>query len=163
MTATFVRALLDRLALSPVRLRALLTGLPERALRAAPPGGGFSPLEDAWHLRDIEVEAHHPRIRRILAEERPLLASIDGERLARERRYVERELATAIDEFAQHREATVGLLGALPVEVWSRKAIFEDRDIKLSELVTAMAEHDESHLTALTARLAGTSAGVHAS
>jgi hypothetical protein len=159
MTATFARPLLDRLAVSPVRLRALLTSLPESALRAAPPGGGFAPLEDAWHLRDIEAEGHFLRIRRILAEERPLLASIDGEQLARERRYLERELGTAIDEFAQYREATIALLGALPEDAWSRKAIFEDRDVSLRELVTAMAEHDESHLTGLAARLAGTSPG----
>jgi hypothetical protein len=62
-----VRNLLDRLSVSPVRLRALLTRLPERALRTAPPAGGFAPIENAWHLRDIEVEGHFPRIRRILA------------------------------------------------------------------------------------------------
>jgi len=155
MSATFLRPLLDQLTVSPVRLRALLTSLSESALRSAPPGGGFAPIEDAWHLRDIEAEGHCLRIRRILAEERPVLVSIDGERLARERNYVERELGTALDEFAQYREASVELLGPLVEEAWSRTAIFEDRVISLRELVTAMAEHDESHLAPLAAQFSG--------
>jgi hypothetical protein len=153
MAATSVRPLLDQLTVSPVRLRALLASLPESALRSAPPSGGFAPNEDAWHLRDIEAEGHFLRIRRILAEERPVLASIDGERLARDRHYFERELGTALDEFAQYREASVGLLGPIGEEAWSRTAIFEDRVISLRELVMAMAEHDESHLAPLAAQL----------
>jgi len=155
MSATFVRHLLDRLSASPVRLRVMLTSLPEAALRAPPPGGGFAPIEDAWHLRDIEAEGHFLRIRRILAEEQPTLASIDGERLARERRYLERELGTALDEFAQYREASVGLLGPLDEVAWSRTADFEGRTLSLRELVTAMAEHDESHFMMLNAQLSG--------
>jgi len=153
MSASSARQLLDRLSVSPVRLRALLTRLSEPALRTAPPGGGFAPIEDAWHLRDIEAEGHFLRIRRILAEECPVLASIDGELLARERRYLERELGTALDEFAQYREASVGLLGPLHDGAWLRTAIFENRTLNLRELVTGMVEHDESHLAALTARL----------
>jgi DinB superfamily len=151
MPLTPMRALLDRLSVSPVRLRALLTSLSESALRTAPPAGGFAPIEDAWHLRDIEVEGHFPRIRRILAEESPVLASIDGDRLALERQYRQRELGAALDEFAQYREASLGLLGALAEEAWSRRAIFQDRSVSLRELVVAMAEHDESHLNALAA------------
>jgi hypothetical protein len=153
MASTSVRPLLDQLTVSPVRLRALLASLPESVLRSAPPGGGFAPIEDAWHLRDIEAEGHFLRIRRILTEERPVLASIDGERLARDRRYLERELGTALDEFAQYREASVGLLGPIGEEAWSRTAIFEDRVVSLRELVTTMAEHDESHLGPLAAQI----------
>jgi DinB superfamily len=151
MPTTPQRELLDRLSVSPVRLRALLTSLSESALRSAPPAGGFAPIEDAWHLRDIEVEGHVPRIRRILAEESPVLATIDGDRLAIERQYLQRELGTALDEFAQFREASLGLLGALAEESWSRRAVFEERCVSLQELVVAMAEHDEAHLNALAA------------
>jgi DinB superfamily len=155
MSATFIRPLLDQLTVSPVRLRVLLTSLPESALRLAPASGGFAPIEDAWHLRDIEAEGHFLRIRRILAEDRPVLVSIDGDRLARERHYLERELGTALDEFAQYREASVGLLGPIAEEAWSRTAIFEDRVVSLRELVTAVAAHDESHLAPLAAQLTG--------
>jgi DinB superfamily len=153
MSPTKVRELLNRLSVSPVRLRALLTSLSEHALRATPAAGGFAPIEDAWHLRDLEVEGHLPRIRRILAEERPVLTPIDGDQLALERRYLERELGAALDEFAQFREASLGVLGALNDAAWSRRALFEERSISLHELVVAMAEHDESHLNELTAEL----------
>lgn len=152
MSTPFVRQLLDRLAASPVRLRALLGSLPEPALRSAPPEGGFAPIEDAWHLRDIEAEGHSLRIHRILAEEQPVLESIDGERLARERRYLERELGAALDEFAQHRNASVRLLAGLVEGDWLRSATFEGRLLNLREVATAMAEHDESHLRPLDAR-----------
>jgi hypothetical protein len=69
---------------------------------------------------------------------------------------LERELGTALDEFAQYREAAVGLLGPLTEEAWSRTAVFEDRLLSLRDLVTAMAEHDEEHLAPLTATVAET-------
>src|ERR1700733_13181251 len=149
MSGTVMRPLLDQLTVSPVRLRALLTSLSETALRSAPSEGGFAPIEDAWHLRDIEAEGHFLRIRRLLAEEQPVLSSIDGEQLARERRYLERELGAALDSFAQHREATVALLGGLPEDAWRRRATFEGRLVTLGDLVIAMAEHDDSHLVPL--------------
>jgi hypothetical protein len=158
MSADSTRELLNRLSVAPVRLRALLATLPEAALRAAPSAGGFAPIEDAWHLRDIEAEGHFLRIRRILAEERPVLASIDGSRLALERQYLECELGSALDEFAQYREASLGLLGGLSEEAWARTALFEDRCVTLQELVTAIAEHDESHLGPLSLELTGTRA-----
>ncbi len=151
MAELFVRQILDRLAASPVRLRALLNSLPESELRSAP-NGGFAPIEDAWHLRDIEAEGHFLRIRRILAEDEPVLVSIDGEQLARERRYLERELGAALDGFAQHREASVILLGGLSDDAWARSASFEGRLVSLRELVAGMIEHDESHLRPLGAR-----------
>jgi hypothetical protein len=150
MSATAVRELLDRLSVSPVRLRALLGSLPETVLRKSPPKGGVAPIEDAWHLRDIEVEGHYVRIRRILAEEHPLLASINGEELALARGYLGRELGAALDEFAQYREATLDLLGRLAESAWLRSAEFEGKSVTLRELVAAMATHDESHLAKLT-------------
>jgi hypothetical protein len=158
MAADSTRELLNRLSVAPVRLRALLATLPEAALRAPPSTGGFAPIEDAWHLRDLEAEGHFLRIRRILAEERPVLASIDGDKLALERQYLERELGSALDEFAQFREASLGLLGGLTEEAWSRTAVFEDRPITLRELVATIAAHDESHLGALSLELTGTRA-----
>ena len=154
MSAVGARELLDRLSVSPVRLRALLAGLTEDALRTAPPVGGFAPIEDAWHLRDLEAEGHLVRLRRILAEEQPSLVSIDGDRLALERGYLARELGRALDEFAQYREESLALLGGLPAQAWSRGAIFEGKPITLLELVSAMADHDETHLAALTRELA---------
>lgn len=153
MATSAVRELLDRLSVSPVRLRALLTSLAEHLLRTPPPAGGFAPIEDAWHLRDIEVEGHLPRIHRVLAEDSPILVPIDGDQLAIERRYLDRELGAALDEFAQYREASLGVLGTLAESAWSRRAMFEGRCITLQELVLAMAEHDASHLDALAVEL----------
>ncbi|HEY5102855.1 MAG TPA: DinB family protein [Steroidobacteraceae bacterium] len=160
MPSSSTRELLDRLSVSPVRLRVLLARLKENELRTPPPVGGFAPIEDAWHLRDLEAEGHFPRIRRILAEDIPLLVPIDGDELAVQRHYLERELGTALDEFAQFREATLGLLGELSEDQWSRRATFEGRSITLRDLVSTMAAHDESHLNALAAELQQAAGGV---
>ena len=54
------------------------------------------------HVRDIEIDGYHVRLRRMLDEDRPLLVSIDGDALAIERRYND---AYASDVLAAIREA----------------------------------------------------------
>jgi hypothetical protein len=49
----------------------------------------------------------------------------------------------------------VSLGGALDEDAWSRTAIFEDRMVNLRQPITAMVEHDESHLAPLAAQLGG--------
>ena len=92
-----------------------------------------------------------------VAEEHPLLASINGEELALARGYRGRELGTALDEFAQYREASLELLGQLAESAWLRSGQFEGKSVTLRELVTAMAAHVESHLATLTSDLVGNS------
>ena len=53
------------------------------------PGESFSALGHACHLRDIEIEGYHVRIRRLITEENPALESLDGYELARQKRYSE--------------------------------------------------------------------------
>ena len=106
----------------------------------------FSPLEDAWHLHDIEREGYLIRIRRILTEESPVLENLDGDRLAIERRYINLELAAAINGFAAARAASLALLRGLPMQDWMRRAEFENRLIDLGTLVGMMVEHDQGHL-----------------
>ena len=95
------------------RIRARLPEVPGRALRWRPeswdaiPGEMFSAQEQACHLRDIEVEGYHQRFDRLLREEGPELASIDGYALARERRYGEQDALEALAAFRCARAKTV--------------------------------------------------------
>jgi len=45
----------------------------------------FSPVEQVWHLADLEREGFSVRIRRLRDEQAPRLPDFDGDRIARER------------------------------------------------------------------------------
>ena len=64
--------------------------------RRRPAAGGFSFVENVWHLADLEREGYGVRIRRILAEDEPALLNFDGDRIARERAYQERDVDRGI-------------------------------------------------------------------
>src|SRR5262249_38562421 len=53
------------------------------------PSERFTAIGQLCHVRDIEIDGYHVRIRRMLEEKTPLLASIDSEALAGPRRYAE--------------------------------------------------------------------------
>jgi hypothetical protein len=47
--------------------------------------GSLSPVEQCWHLADLEREAYAVRIQRLLREPDPTLPDFDGGKIAKER------------------------------------------------------------------------------
>src|ERR1043165_5475102 len=88
---------------TPEAVRRLSEGIDSEELRARAEGGGFSFVEHVCHLRDIEREGYSARIERILSEEVPTLADIDGARLAAERRYNEQRFGEGLESFSEAR------------------------------------------------------------
>ena len=121
------------------------------------PSEPFTPIEQVCHVRDIEIDGYHLRLRRTLEELNPLLASLDGETLARERSY---STADATQVFAQFRDArtkTIELVANLTPEQLTRAAMFEGHRATLRGLVHNLCSHDQQHLAGmqwLLARLA---------
>ncbi|MDX5371677.1 MAG: DinB family protein [Pseudomonadaceae bacterium] len=114
------------------------------------PSEPFSAIEQLCHVRDIEVEGYQLRIRRILEEDNPLLLSLDGEAMARERRYAEAEPETVLAEFRRARRETLALLGALDEAQLRRPARFEGYgELTLRSLVHYLCSHDQQHLAGL--------------
>ena len=149
MTDESIENSISQLSATPTLLRALLSQMDPGKLRTKPAPGIFSPLEDAWHLRDIEREGYSVRIQRILTEQSPVLEDLNGDQMAMVRRYNERELAPAVEDFACARTESIGLLKGLPPEAWARPAQFANRTIDLRELVGMMVEHDRGHLASI--------------
>ncbi len=141
---------IDRLARTPEAVREAFAGMDAGRLRSKPNPSLFSPLEDMWHLRDIEREGYLVRIGRMLSENLPVLEDLDGDRMAVERRYNESELAPAIAGFAVARAESLALLRGLPTEAWMRQARFANRVIDLRTLLDMMVEHDNGHLCSIT-------------
>jgi hypothetical protein len=114
--------------------------------RLRPAGGGFSFVENVWHLADLEREGYAVRIRRILAEECPALLNFDGDRIARERAYQEQDVERGIALFTRARTQNLEALLRLSASDWKRCAAQEGVGrVTLADIPRMMAEHDRSH------------------
>jgi DinB superfamily len=140
---------INQLSATPALLRNLLSAMDPMKLRTKPAPGLFSPLEDAWHLRDIEMEGYIVRIQRMLTEQSPVLVDLNGDQMAIERRYNELELAPAVEDFANARAESISLLTGLAPDAWTRPAQFANRKINLQELIEMMVEHDRGHISSI--------------
>lgn len=139
--------LIESLAGTPDEIARLLSDIQLQAINIKPSADEFSPLETICHLRDIEVEGYSTRIKRILAEERPVLADIDGGRLAIERAYNDQAVYEAFDAFALARKLNVAVLREVDEEQIERAGIFEGiGNVSLHKLLLMMREHDDGHL-----------------
>ena len=146
MTRPDRQALWSSLDAMPAFLAERFAPLSAEEARVPGPDGGFSAVEQCWHLADLEREGFGARIRRLLAEENPYLADFDGARLARERDYRARSLPEGIRLFREARATNLALLGSLDAAQWSRAGTQEGVGrVALCDIPLMMAEHDESH------------------
>jgi DinB superfamily len=119
---------------------------PPDAMRTRPRGGGFSFVEQLWHLADLEREGYGVRIRRIRAEDEPVLPDFDGDRIARERRYPERDPREGLDIFRSAREKNLSLLSRSTAAEFARSAVQEEVGrVTLADVQRMMYEHDKGH------------------
>lgn len=146
-------ALLEELYAFPASLQLRLGACHADGVDFAPANWAGSPAENmtirqqVCHLRDIEIDGYHKRFARILEEDRPFLASIDGAALVIERRYDETPVGIAMEAFTVARGETIRLLKALRPADFSRTAEFEGHgDVTLLGLAHFLASHDHQHL-----------------
>jgi hypothetical protein len=115
---------------------------------AAEPGpdGALAPVEQCWHLADLEREGYGLRIERLLREMNPVLADFDGARIARERVYRSRSLTEGVTAFREARQQNLARLRTLSAEQWRRDGSQEGVGaIALCDVPAMMAEHDAGH------------------
>jgi len=135
----------------PQRVGELIEGVFDAKMKVS---DEFAIVENVCHLRDIEAEGYAVRIEQLLREDDPLLRDLDGERLARERRYLEQDLHEALRAFAEARARSVALLEGADEAALAREGTFENVGrVSLAKLVAMMREHDAGHLRDI-ARLA---------
>jgi hypothetical protein len=96
-----------------------LEGFPRDALVAHPIPGKWSACEIVQHLADSEAISAI-RLRRLLAEEHPVIVGYDQEVYAVILRYNLRDMQPALDQFRAVRATTTQLLGAMSDEDWKR-------------------------------------------
>jgi hypothetical protein len=114
------------------------------------PSERFTAIGQVCHLRDIEIDGYHVRLSRTLREDRPLLESIDGESLARERAYATSDASDALATFRTARAQTVELVAGLSPRQLARTAVFAEHGmVTLRSLVHLLCSHDQQHLAGL--------------
>jgi hypothetical protein len=142
-----LRRSIETLRETPEKVRSLLRGIGDEEMRWRPKGDFFSIRENVHHLRDIEVEGYATRLRRLLSEESPVLADIDGAALSRSRRYNDGDEALALRQFAASRAENVRILEDLLPENLSRSGELEKvGPITLGRLLEMWVEHDAGHV-----------------
>jgi len=139
-------ALLGELAGMPAFLRAAFEGLAADALARRGPNGAFAPIEQVWHLADLEDEGFGYRIDRLLHASNPTLADFDGSAVAEARHYRTLSFAAGLDKFARARAANLGALRAIEGEAWSRSGTQEGvGPVTLCDMPLFLAQHDRAH------------------
>jgi DinB superfamily len=138
---------LAALAAMPARFSEIVAAIAPTLWKTQAKDGGFSLQEHACHLRDIEIEAYRVRLERILAETTPVLADVDGAKLARERDYHRQDLRRAHAVFAAVRADLVHRLGSLSAVERERTGMLEGvGEISVDGLAAMMLAHDAEHL-----------------
>lgn len=150
-----LETLLLTLESTPALVAQAAEGLGPSQVRQAPSPGAFSLIEHVWHLADIEREGYGARIRRILCEQEPLLSDFDGERIAREREYIKRDLAEGLAALAAARARNVAKLRRLRNSDWRRRGVQDGvGPIALEDVPRMMAAHDRAHTNEIASLMA---------
>ncbi len=140
----------------PQQLEQLYAAFPDGYTHWAPPSWEgipsetFTAIEQICHIRDIEVDGYHVRLRRLLDEDEPSLVSIDSYQVARERKYPDASVGAILLAFREARTVTVDLLESLTESQWRRNGVFEGYGpVTVEALAHYLCSHDQQHLAGL--------------
>jgi uncharacterized damage-inducible protein DinB len=130
----------------PAKLREACAGLGTAALNRRIGPGEWSIMENAVHLLDSDLASTH-RMRRIVAEENPLLVAYDENAFIARLPCDRDDLAEVLDLFEANRRFTARWLRTLPTEAFSRTGIHTQRGkVTLLQIVEIYANHVDHHL-----------------
>ena len=138
--------ILKTLRATPVVFRALVADVDEAGLRRRPGPGEWAIIEVVAHLADTEERALG-RVRRMLAEDAPVLAPFDQEALAEERRYLDLDLDQELARLEQLRREHLAVLEALNGPGWERTGRHgEHGELTVELYETHVAAEEVDHL-----------------
>jgi len=135
-----------KLSTLPQQVEDVVRGLSEEQL-SWKPTEFFSIRENVLHMRDIDVLGYEKRLRLILTEDYPVLADIDGAKLAIERNYNAQPIRPALEDLRRSRAASVQRLRGTASHDFDRKAEMQGAGpIDVRRLLELWTEHDRGHL-----------------
>jgi hypothetical protein len=111
--------LIERFREGPEVVAEALAGITDDELDARPAPDDWTPREVVHHLADSEMTSAI-RLRRLLAEDDPIIIGYDEAEFARRLFYGERPIQAALDAFRASRDTTVEILERLTEDQWAR-------------------------------------------
>lgn len=121
-----------------------LRGISDRELDARPAPGRWSAREIVHHLADSEMTSAI-RLRRLLAEDRPMIQGYDQEEFARRLHY-NRPIQASLDAFRAARQTTAEILDRLTETDWTREGTHSDSGrYTVERWLEIYAEHAHNH------------------
>lgn len=122
-----------------------LAGFPPHLLTAHPFPGKWSAAEIVHHLADSETTSGL-RLRRLLAEEHPLIQGYDQDAYAEQLRYNERPIEPALELFGWTRATSAQLLDLMTEEDWQREGTHsESGSYSTEDWLRIYAAHAHNH------------------
>jgi len=122
-----------------------LDGFPAESLAAHPIPGKWSAREIVHHLGDSESTSAI-RLRRLLAEDKPLIQGYDQDQFASKLRYNERDMAPSLEAFRAARATTAQLLSLMSEEEWKREGVHsESGRYTVEDWLAIYAAHAHNH------------------
>jgi uncharacterized damage-inducible protein DinB len=138
--------LVDRYLAGGDQLTKSIAGLTAADLQAFPVPGTWSIQQIVIHVFDCEL-VHTDRMKRVIAEEKPLLMGFDETKFANRLHYDAQDSALAAELFAKNRQLMHQILSRLPDETFDRSGIHSERGrVTLADIVTTAANHLDHHL-----------------
>ena len=123
-----------------------VAGLTSAQLQATPTPGAWSIQQILVHLADSEVIGYE-RIRRVIAEDHPLLQPYDEEAWGSNLHYHQQDPQFVLELFRLLRQASTALLHLLPAEAWERVGLHtENGEMSLYTIFQAYHDHGIAHL-----------------
>ena len=143
MNTTTRQDLIDRYKASAEAVDQALKDIADAELDA-PAADGWTARQVVHHLADSETTAY-VRLRRLLAEDQPLIAGYDEEEFAR-RLYYDRPIAASLEVFRAVRHASAELLERLTDAEWARAGTHsESGRYDVEEWLRIYAAHAHDH------------------
>jgi hypothetical protein len=138
--------LLAELESMPLFLEKVFAGLSAEQITRSGPEGLFSPVEQVWHLADLEREGFAARIDRLERELDPHLPDFDGAAVAAARNYRSLSLEAGLKAFRAARAGNVEKLRRMSDEAWPRSGIQEGLGkVSLCDIPAMIRAHDAAH------------------
>ncbi len=147
------QALVDQFLADSDKLHRLIAGLSREQLLARPVAGTWSLQTLVVHVMDSDLIATH-RMKRVLAEEKPLLIAYSEDGFAERLHYEDLDAALAADLFRLNRVQAGQVLRHASEGDWDRTGVHNQRGIvTLRDLVHGYNQHLEHHLVFARAKL----------
>ena len=130
----------------PAQLRQVVSDLSTQQLEARPVGGKWSTHEVVCHLVDSEQAWCH-RMKRVIAEDKPLLIGYDETRFTASLNYHQLDVKSELALLEGMRLQMAVILRGLPESAWARTGVHSERGlITLEEMLRTEVDHVYHHI-----------------